>query len=400
MVNKFLRNISGNVGLMFGVAAIPLLIGCGVAVDMVRMNNANTILQAAADAAALAGATSKKLNNPVQISKLVNDFLVVNGLPKSITSGIKIEQGKNPQTGGFKVKVTGQFSTTLMSLAGIKAMDVTGLSEVNLGIQGMEVALVLDNTGSMAGAKLDALKTAAKNLISILETGKADYADLKFGLVPFSQYVNVGMPNFFASWLNKPVNFALWNGCVGSRTAPLDLNGDAIGEKYPAVTSGVCPTPIVPLTTNTATIVPQIDAMIAQGGTYIPGGVLWGWNVLSPDAPFTEGRTDAQNAVINGRKVMVVMTDGTNTISPTAPTHDGADAAISNANFTTMCASVKAAKIEIFTVLFEEPSPVIKGLMRDCASAPDHFFDATSGASLISSFEAIARKLSDVRLTQ
>jgi hypothetical protein len=65
-----------------------------------------------------------------------------------------------------------------------------------------------------------------------------------------------------------------------------------------------------------------------------------------------------------------------------------------------MCASVKADNIEVYTVLFEEPSPVIKDLMRNCASAPDKFFDATSNAALITSFEDIGRKLADVRLVQ
>jgi Flp pilus assembly protein TadG len=400
MVQNFLRDVSGNVAMMLGIAAVPLVVGVGVAVDVVRMSNANTVLQAAADSAALAGATSKKLNKPSEISTLVNNFLVANNASKSITSGITIEQGKNPKTGGFRVKVSGKLSTTFMAVAGIKTMDIGGLSEVNLGIQGMEVAMVLDNTGSMQGAKLDSLKTAAKSLMSILEAGKADYADLKFGLVPFSQYVNVGPTNMFASWLDMPANLFAWSGCVGSRTAPLDLKADATGEKYPAVTGGACPTPIVPLTNNTSVIIPQIDAMVANGGTYIPGGVLWGWNVLSAAAPFTEGRTDAQNKIINGRKVMVVMTDGTNTISPTSPTHGGTDAVLANANFTAMCAGVKAQNIEVFTVLFEEPSPVIKSLMRDCATSPSNFFDATSGASLITSFESIARELAGVRLTQ
>jgi Flp pilus assembly protein TadG len=400
MFQKFLNDVSGNVAMMLGIAGVPLVLSVGVAVDMVRMNNTNTILQEAADAAALAGATSKKLDKPGEISALVQSYLSANNAPESVTSGIKIEQGKNPQTGGFRVKISGQVTTMFMALAGIKTMEVSGLSEVNLGVQGMEVALVLDNTGSMQGAKLDSLKTAAKNLISILQAGKADYADLKFGLVPFSEYVNVGLTNGSASWLDKPSTLLNWSGCVGSRTAPLDLQADANGEKYPAITGGACPTPIAPLTNDTSMMVQEIDSMVASGGTYIPGGVLWGWNVLSSDAPFTEGKTAAENKVINGRKVMVMMTDGTNTISPTYPMHDGTDAIQANSNFTALCSNVKAQNIEIFTVLFEEPSPVIKSLMRDCASSPSNFFDATSGTSLISSFESIARELAGVRLTQ
>jgi hypothetical protein len=50
--------------------------------------------------------------------------------------------------------------------------------------------------------------------------------------------------------------------------------------------------------------------------------------------------------------------------------------------------------------LFEEPSPVIKDLLRNCATAPENFFDAASNAALIAAFEQIGRQLSGVRLVQ
>ena len=193
---------------------------------------------------------------------------------------------------------------------------------------------------------------------------------------------------------------ASWNGCVGSRKAPLDFDVGSAGGKFPAIDGGVCPTQIAPLTTNTASIKTEINAMVATGNTYVAGGVLWGWNVLDASAPFTEGKTIAQMKAINGRKVMVVMTDGTNTASPLYPSHDGADSMLADSIFATTCANVKAQQIQIYTVLFEEPSPVIKDLMRNCASTPSNFFDATSNAALIDAFTGIGRELAGVRLVQ
>jgi hypothetical protein len=48
------------------------------------------------------------------------------------------------------------------------------------------------------------------------------------------------------------------------------------------------------------------------GGTNQAEGLAWGWRVLSPSAPFTEGRpyNDPSDPV---RKVIVLMTDGENT---------------------------------------------------------------------------------------
>ena len=55
--------------------------------------------------------------------------------------------------------------------------------------------------------------------------------------------------------------------------------------------------PILPLTTDKASVVTMIQGLIAKGGTNILEGLMWGWRVLSPEAPFTEGRAynDAEN---------------------------------------------------------------------------------------------------------
>ena len=49
--------------------------------------------------------------------------------------------------------------------------------------------------------------------------------------------------------------------------------------------------------------------MQAKGGTNIMEGVMWGWRVLSPEPPFTEGKAydDPEND-----KFLIVMTDGEN----------------------------------------------------------------------------------------
>lgn len=400
MARAFWKNNRGNVATMFGLALVPLLLGVGAAVDMVRIHNVNTTLQAAVDEAALAGATSKKINDKKNLKAIVQTYLNTNQAFTVLEKGAKVTQGIDTANGSFFVKVEGKMKTSFMKLAGIKTVKINAISAVGLGIQGMEVALVLDNTGSMAGSKLSSLKVAAKQFVSILESSKADYADLKFGLVPFSKYVNVGLGNASASWIKGPSKPASWNGCVGSQASPKDVNVGASGGKFPAIDGGVCPTPIVPLTTNTMSINANIDAMVAVGNTYVAGGVLWGWNVLDSSQPFTEGKTPAQLKAISGRKVMVVMTDGTNTASPLYPSHDGVDSKLADNNFATLCTNVKAQQIEIYTILFEEPSPVIRDLMRNCASDPSKFFDTTSSAALVSAFEGIGKELAGVRLIQ
>ena len=56
----------------------------------------------------------------------------------------------------------------------------------------IEVSLMLDITGSMAGQKLTALKTAAKDLVNIIVWPDQSEHTSKVALVPYSMGVNVG----------------------------------------------------------------------------------------------------------------------------------------------------------------------------------------------------------------
>ena len=79
-----------------------------------------------------------------------------------------------------------------------------------------------------------------------------------------------------------------------------------------------CPRPIYPLANanNKAAIKTQIDCMIAYPatGTFIPSGLEWGWHVLSPGLPYTEGRSRATSTYSKTVKAMVLFTDGENDI--------------------------------------------------------------------------------------
>ena len=67
--------------------------------------------------------------------------------------------------------------------------------------------------------------------------------------------------------------------------------------------------PILPLTKDKSSVISLIQGMQAKGGTNILEGLMWGWRVLSPEPPFTEGRPydDPDND-----KYLILMTDGEN----------------------------------------------------------------------------------------
>lgn len=206
-----------------------------------------------------------------------------------------------------------------------------------------------------------------------------------------------------------------------------------------------CPTPIVPLTSNESTVQSNIAAMRhwSGGGTNQAEGLAWGWRVLSPTPPFTEG--EAFNAARdNVRKVIVLMSDGENTnvgsdvvlssdysaynhlglwrdyasggflnqliggiLRGILPTQYRRNISSSSSYVTyvnnrqqQLCTNIKNADIEIYTVIFRETDTATVNMMRNCASGSDHFFRADNASQLAAAFDAIGTGIGSLRLTR
>jgi hypothetical protein len=213
-------------------------------------------------------------------------------------------------------------------------------------------------------------------------------------------------------------------------------NTNASIDTSPPFTQGPnrgCPTPIVPLTTSQSTMRNAINRMqvISAGGTNSAIGLAWGWRVLSPGAPFTQGRDPDVEDV---RKVIVLMTDGENTnMSVTSEDdllespynaygfrgqwtnfeddmpsqyrrniNDSESSYVSyvNSRLSRLCDNVKDDGIEIYTVVFREPSSSIRSLMRACASGADHAYTAENAGDLRDAFNAIGSGIGHLRITR
>jgi Flp pilus assembly protein TadG len=456
MVRKLLfGDVRGNVSIMMAVAAVPLLAAAGAAIDMVHANNAQTALQSAVDAAALAGGTSG-FHSHADLAALVNKYLAENNANFSISSTDTIDFGTTPSTNNFFVRVNGTVKTDFMTLVGIPTMGLGAYAEVEKGGQALELALVLDNTASMnSEGRLDALKVSAKKLVDTIMTTKPAGAYVKIGIVPFSNYVNVGVGNRNKSWADVPVDYTettqqywvdypnridknchrvdhpylndgvpaiwqedvcdtvlgperknyyypthTWNGCIGSRKSPLDENIGTPSSKYPGIMDVGCPQPLTDLTDTQSTLNSQIDGMVATGETYIPAGILWGWNMLDSQQPLTAAKTAAAMANLKGVKAMVLMTDGDNTLSATYPTHNGSDAAAADAKTAQLCTNMKAEGISIFTVGFKVHKPSSLAMLAACASTSSQALTADDNAALTAAFDQIGASLAQIRVAK
>jgi len=130
-----------------------------------------------------------------------------------------------------------------------------------------------------------------------------------------------------------------------------------------------------------------------------------GWHVLTPRIPFTQAT--AYSAELQPRRAMLLMTDGTNSVSLNSVgaggavmLHDGTDRLAADQLTRELCTRIKADGIEIYTVAFQIADMDTKDMIRECASSPDTFFDADNASKLLEAFAPIAAGLSHLRVSK
>ena len=456
-IRSFMSDARGNTAIMTALALVPILLAAGAGIDMVRANYVQSVLQGAADAAAIAGGASGKTDK-TDLDQIVSDYLHSNGAMDVMTSVEAVEGELDKGKRTFEVKIRGKLNTSLMRIAGISDMDVGAFSQVVLGGAALEVALVLDNTASMnSDGRLTALKSASTDMIDKLMDMKSKGADVKVGIVPFADYVNVGIENRNEPWLSVPADSTTtsnvcntsypdasksncrtetgmynndgvatpytyevcdwvygtpvttcadqtynntWNGCVGSRSNPLDEHIGTLSTPYPGLQNTTCPAPLTKLTDKGSDLKSKLDAMNAVGNTYIPAGLLWGWNLLDSQVPIQGGKTKAAMSAAGGTKVLVLMTDGANTLSADYPWHWGSNAAAANTKTAALCDNIRTDGIVVYTIAFMVTDSTSKDLLTSCAGDATRAYSADNAVELAKAFEDIGSSLVALRLAK
>lgn len=183
------RETCGAIIVVFALMA-PVVVGAaGMALDFAQAYLVQQRLAQAIDAAALAAAASS--TDQAEAQAKVDDFFDANYPPEKL--GVTFEPVVI--VNGDEVTVTGRayYNTSFLSLIGIDEINVEALTTVQREVQGLEVALVLDNTGSMASNNnIGALKEATEAFINILFDRTSNDEHIKIAMVPYSNSVRVG----------------------------------------------------------------------------------------------------------------------------------------------------------------------------------------------------------------
>jgi len=265
MLRRFLRDKRANVAMMFGFVAVPLIAATGAAIDYSRAFEQRMVVQDALDSAALAANRLIGLATESEIYDEAMAFFNANTegrLDEELTVSMVIDGGSVTLTTELPVP------TTFLGIVGVDDINFDLKSRTIAGAATYEIALVLDNSGSMQGSKLSTLKTAARDLINSLfelNSSNPQPDPVKVAIIPFAASVNIGANNANQSWMDQdgasPVaginhdwddddpntmaftsrfdlydsmNGVDWLGCVEARPYPYDVDDTTPTPSTPA----------------------------------------------------------------------------------------------------------------------------------------------------------------------
>jgi len=256
LFRRLLRDEGGAVAIMLTLSLIPLSIAAIGAVDLERGLSARTQLQDALDAAALAAL--KASANDANLLQSTGAAAFAQNLGPS--PDLKVVAGPTfvyGDQGKVLADATASVDTIIASWVIGHPLNVAAHAEIVRSDVKLEIALVLDNSGSMAdNNKIGDLKIGATDFLNIMQTASTQRGDpnsVLISLVPFSQTVRVDPSNQGAKWLDtkgqnsingeifsdpKTNRFDLfaklgttWAGCLESRKPPFDVQDDAAKGK-------------------------------------------------------------------------------------------------------------------------------------------------------------------------
>ncbi|MCP5412414.1 MAG: hypothetical protein H6924_09855 [Alphaproteobacteria bacterium] len=196
----------GNVAMMFGLALVPLTVAAGVGMDFARGMMVRQAMSEALDAASLAVGSTPGLDQSGAQTLAQKYFDANYKIDSSAYGQPTVTVDTYSTQGTVKISATDTMPTAIMKLVGLNTMPIATSSTVVWGQSKLWVSLVLDNSGSMAqgdssGSKMDALKSASGQLLTILQNAAASPGDVQVSVVPFDRHINIGKSNVNASWL-------------------------------------------------------------------------------------------------------------------------------------------------------------------------------------------------------
>jgi Flp pilus assembly protein TadG len=348
-LSRFRKEEDGSLFVFGMVLFILMIMVGGIAVDVMRYEQRRVALQQTLDRSVLAAAS---LTQDLDPEVVVNDYMDKADLQQYLTD-ITVTEGLNFRN--VDASADAGLNNFFMQMVGVPTFTVPADSGAEQRINNVEIAMVLDISGSMlTNSKEQNLKNAAKEFVDTVLTNDTDNR-IAISMVPYNGQVNLGphlrakfnatVPSGNANVQCIDLPASVYSTVTMSRTLamPMTAHADTFSSttqntSYTAIqghsvnanniiTNNWCPPYaqnfVRVMSSDIPTLQSQIDALQVVGATSINAGVRWGLTLLDPAQrplitelvnegqvhPDFQGRPydwDDEEAM----KVIILMTDG------------------------------------------------------------------------------------------
>lgn len=201
ILGRLARDRRGNTLAMMAIALVPLVGMAGSAIDTARVYYVKVRLQQACDAGALAGrkfmdGTDFNANAQQQAQAFFANNFKAGMMGSQSPTFVPLKTPANQ----IAATATAVVPMTLMKMAGFTPVTVNVTCEAKLEIPNLDIMFVLDTTGSMTATnngdsanKITGLRNAVIEFYRTIESAKKNGTVIRYGAVPYSSNVNVGM---------------------------------------------------------------------------------------------------------------------------------------------------------------------------------------------------------------
>ncbi len=384
--------------MLFAVACIPIFAVAFFAVNLDRSQSARVTIQSAIDAASLAGARmlEDSTRTDSDVAAIARAYFAAG--VANVHGDVACPQPTvviNRAEASVRVSADCDLPVLLPLVMKREAMLVGAAAGARANLTKLDLAMMLDVSGSMSGQKLEDLKDAAQAAVNTLITPGTGER-VRIGYVTYSTAVNAG--SYAAAVRGPSYDPSTEPTCVSERDGWAAFRDDepAVDAWIGGLATG-CPTStLMPLTSKVTDLTTAIEALTAGGYTAGHLGVAWSWYLIAPDwddiwpttaRPLAYSEPDTIKAVI-------LMTDGKFNTEYSTP--EGKD---TKAQAKELCKKMRAKGVRVFAVAFEAPESS-KTLLKACAYEADQYFEAENGDELKAAYAEIAAKLNRLRVAE
>lgn len=239
MIKNFIKKEQGAVAIITALSMFSIVSICVFAVEIGRVSYIQAMVTQATDAAAVAAAKYDD-DNAASNAQAIFD---ANFTPGYMGTVATLETSISADKNEISVSSTVILPTIIGKFLGVDNFNAGSSAKTYRQFSGLEVALVLDITGSMgADSKIDNMRAAALSFIDTIYADQNTRDKTAISIVPFVALVNIGPQN--THLLENPTNAlttdvggkfpveAPWYGCVMAQGyTPFPVGG--VYQNYP-----------------------------------------------------------------------------------------------------------------------------------------------------------------------